>query len=86
MTPADPCHGRPVARILVAPAPFKGTLSAAAAAAEIARGLRVSGHHVVVRPLPDGGEGTLDALVDAWALARRAFARAVRVRGGRAQR
>jgi len=58
-----------MARVLVAPAPFKGTLSARAAAATIGAVLRDAGHDVLQRPLPDGGEGTLDALAAAWGLA-----------------
>jgi glycerate kinase len=57
-----------MARVLVAPAPFKGTLSAREACAVIAHTLRAAGHDVIERPLPDGGEGTLDALVEAWQL------------------
>lgn len=49
-------------RIVVAPDKFKGTLSAAACADAIAAPLRAAGHDVVVRPMADGGEGTLDAL------------------------
>ncbi len=49
-------------RIVVAPDKFKGTLSAAACADAIAVPLRAAGHDVVVRPMADGGEGTLDAL------------------------
>jgi glycerate kinase len=62
-----------MARVLVASAPFKGTLSAFEATAAIAQPLRESGHAVVERPLPDGGEGTLDALATAWRLRRVEF-------------
>lgn len=55
-------------RVLVAPDKFRGTLSAEEAASAIARGwLRGRpGDHVEALPLADGGEGTLDVLVDAF--------------------
>jgi glycerate kinase len=57
---------------LVCPDKFKGTLDAAAAAAAMASGLRRAGFdEVVTRPLADGGEGTLDALVAARGGSRR---------------
>ncbi|MDP2313738.1 MAG: glycerate kinase [Pseudomonadota bacterium] len=51
-------------RVLVAPASFKGTLSAAEAADAIAAGVRRArpDADVIVRPVADGGEGTLDVL------------------------
>ncbi|MEA2427588.1 MAG: glycerate 2-kinase [Thermoleophilaceae bacterium] len=49
--------------VLVAPDSFKGTLSAPAVAAAVARGLRAGGRDAVEMPLGDGGEGTLDALL-----------------------
>jgi glycerate 2-kinase len=49
-------------RIVVAPDKFRGTVTAAAAAEALARGLRDLGHDVVEVPLADGGEGTLDVL------------------------
>jgi glycerate 2-kinase len=48
--------------VLVAPDSFKGTISAPAVAAAVARGLRAAGRNAVELPLGDGGEGTLDAL------------------------
>ena len=51
--------------ILVAPDSFKGTLSAARVAEEIGRGLEAAGRKVDLCPVADGGEGTLEALVDA---------------------
>jgi glycerate kinase len=49
---------------LACPDKFRGTLSAAAAAAAIAVGLRTAGcAEVRELPLADGGEGTLDALM-----------------------
>jgi glycerate kinase len=54
------------------PDKFRGTLSAAAAAAAIAAGLRRGGIDSVLEiPLADGGEGTLDALLAARGGARR---------------
>jgi glycerate 2-kinase len=56
-------RGRPV---LVAPDKFKGTLSAAEAAAAIGRGLAAGGiQHVELVPVADGGEGTMESLVRA---------------------
>ena len=51
-------------RVVVAPDSFKGTADAAAVAAAIADGWRGAhpGDEVVVLPMADGGEGTLDAL------------------------
>lgn len=54
-------------RVLLAPDSFKGSLSAGAAARAMAAGLRTALPHVdcIVRPLADGGEGTLAALAAA---------------------
>jgi glycerate kinase len=54
-------------KIVVAPNSFKGSLSAAEAAAAIARGVRESlpDAEVVEVPVADGGEGTVEALVSA---------------------
>ncbi len=53
--------------VVVAPAPFKGALSAVGAAHAIAAGVRLAAPDVRVVELPvaDGGEGTRDALVAA---------------------
>ncbi len=53
--------------VVVAPAAFKGALSAAGAARAIAAGVRlaVTGVETRIVPVADGGEGTLDALVAA---------------------
>jgi glycerate kinase len=49
---------------LVCPDKFRGTLTAAAAAAAMAAGVREAGFDdVAVLPLADGGDGTLDALL-----------------------
>ena len=73
--------------MLVAPAKFKGSASAGEVAAALARGLRRSGAEVVQRPIADGGEGTLDVLVDVGARVERvdaldAFGRPVPCRLG----
>ncbi len=49
-------------RIVVAPDKFRGTVTASECAEALAGPLRSAGHDVVVRPMADGGEGTLDAL------------------------
>ena len=48
-------------RILICPDKFRGTISAAGAAGAIAEALAAHADEVVVKPLADGGEGTLDA-------------------------
>jgi glycerate 2-kinase len=50
---------------LVAPDSFKGTFSAREVAGAIAEGLRNAGREAVELPVADGGEGTMDALVNA---------------------
>ncbi|WP_350347515.1 glycerate kinase [Agromyces sp. G08B096] len=54
-------------RIVVAPDSFKGTVDAAGAAAAIARGWLAErpGDDLVLRPMADGGEGTIDAFAAA---------------------
>ncbi len=54
-------------RVLVAPDSFKESLTAAQAARAIARGVAAAcpGAEIVELPLADGGEGTVDALVNA---------------------
>jgi glycerate kinase len=49
-------------RALLCPASLKGVLSAEAAAAALARGVRAAGGDAVELPIADGGEGTADAL------------------------
>jgi glycerate 2-kinase len=57
---------------LVCPDKFKGTLTAADAAAAMSAGLRRAGFEEIEElPLADGGEGTLDALVAALGGSRR---------------
>lgn len=57
---------------LVCPDKFRGTLTAAAAAEAMSRGLRTAGFESVRSvPLADGGEGTIDALLEARGGARR---------------
>lgn len=48
----------------MAPDSFKGTHSAVQVASAIARGLQASGYEVDQCPVADGGEGTLDVLVE----------------------
>ena len=52
-------------RIVVAPQEYKGTLSAAEAAAAMAEAVRrvLPEADVLVLPLADGGPGTVDAIV-----------------------
>jgi glycerate kinase len=50
--------------VLVAPDSFKGTFSAVTIAAKIGRGLEQQGWSIDLCPLADGGEGTLEVLVE----------------------
>jgi glycerate kinase len=52
--------------MLVAPDSFKGTLSAAEVAHALGEGLREAGMPADLCPVADGGEGTLDALCEAF--------------------
>ncbi|WP_042426172.1 glycerate kinase [Streptacidiphilus anmyonensis] len=54
-------------RVVIAPDSFKGTATAAEAAAALADGWRSlrPDDHLEIRPMADGGEGTLDAVVAA---------------------
>jgi glycerate kinase len=59
-------------RAVVCPDKFRGSLSAAAAATAMAEGIRRGGvDDVIAVPLADGGEGTLDTLLDAVGGSRR---------------
>src|SRR6266508_5433003 len=51
-------------RVVVAPNAFKGNLSAHAAAEAIAAGVTAAGAEPVILPVADGGDGTLDVLVE----------------------
>jgi glycerate 2-kinase len=51
-------------RFLVAPDSFKGTLTAREVARAIAAGLRAGGAEAEECPVADGGEGTIDVLLD----------------------
>jgi glycerate kinase len=66
-------------KVVVAPNAFKGTLTASEAAAAIARGVREvwPDAEVAEVPVADGGDGTVEALVDA----RRGEYRTARVEG-----
>lgn len=61
--------------VVVAPGPFKGSLSASEAARAIAAGFRLAATGVETRimPVADGGQGTLDALVAAAGGRTRSF-------------
>ena len=52
-------------RIVVAPAAFKGTLSARDAAAAMAQGVRDAraDAEIIELPMADGGDGTLDVML-----------------------
>jgi glycerate kinase len=50
--------------VLVAPDSFKGTMDAVEVAAAIAGGLRAAGREAVELPVADGGEGTMDVLLN----------------------
>lgn len=52
-------------RLLIAPDAFKGTLSAREVAAAVATGVRGAGGEAEECPVADGGEGTVDVLIDA---------------------
>jgi glycerate kinase len=54
-------------RIVIAPDSFKGTIAAAEVAAALAEGWRSvrADDELVLRPMADGGEGTLDAFAEA---------------------
>jgi glycerate kinase len=69
-----------VSRVVFAPDSFKGTVSAADAASALARGWQSvrPDDDVVLRPMADGGEGTIDAFAAAMPDAER---RPVTVRG-----
>jgi glycerate 2-kinase len=56
-----------VTRVIVAPDKFKGSLTATAVAASVAAGLRRAAPdlEVVQNPVADGGDGTLEAALDA---------------------
>jgi glycerate kinase len=64
VTAAGP-EGRPSALIVVAPDKFKGSLTAADAAAALARGLRrqLPGARIVEHPIADGGEGSVEMVL-----------------------
>lgn len=55
-------------KVVVAADSFKGSLSAAQACSAIAAGVRLAcpDAEILVRPMADGGEGTLEALASAW--------------------
>jgi len=48
-------------RVVVAPDKFRGTVTAAEAAAALGAGVRAAGHRATLKPMADGGEGLLEA-------------------------
>lgn len=59
-------------KIVIAPDSFKGSLSAANAAAAMAAGVRDAwgeAVEIIQRPMADGGEGTLQVIATAWGVA-----------------
>ncbi|MBN9612897.1 MAG: glycerate kinase, partial [Actinobacteria bacterium] len=54
-------------RVVLAPDSFKGSISAAAAAAALAAGWRAErpADELILKPMADGGEGTLDTVAAA---------------------
>jgi len=68
-----PIRGVP-ATILVAPDAFKGTFSAAEVAEAIGRGLTAAARTVDLCPIADGGEGTLEVLLEPLSLELRSAA------------
>ena len=59
------CHEGNCVHVVIAPDKFKGTLTAAQAADALAKGVRAAIPHasMTLRPMADGGEGTIDALL-----------------------
>ena len=66
----DRTSRRSTPSFLVAPDSFKGTLSARQVAEAIGRGLEDAGAMADLCPVADGGEGTMEILVNAWAVRR----------------
>jgi glycerate kinase len=59
-------------KIVIAPDSFKGSLSAAKAAAAMAAGVQDAwgeAIEIIQRPMADGGEGTLEVIATAWGVA-----------------
>ena len=69
----------PVLRIVLAPDSFKGSLAAPDVCAALARGIvrAIPDAQIRARPMADGGEGTLDAVLTAVGAAGRRLARDV---------
>ncbi|TDW28656.1 glycerate kinase [Cryobacterium psychrophilum] len=71
----DPASPKPLT-IVIAPDSFKGSLTAAEAAAAMAFGVRDvvgTAAHIVLCPMADGGEGTLDAIAAVWGVEPRSL-------------
>jgi glycerate kinase len=75
--------GSPGLRVLCAPNAFRGTLTAAAAAAALAAGARDAGALARALPMADGGDGTLDVLLAVSPAARIELHRVTGPLGGR---
>ncbi|MBV1777711.1 glycerate kinase [Paeniglutamicibacter sp. ABSL32-1] len=79
MPPAETKHLRTLS-IAIVPDSFKGSAGAGTVAQAMARGARTAaraaGREVAISTLPfaDGGEGTLDAILDAWDIPARSVA------------
>ena len=58
-------------RVVLAPDSFKGSADARAVARAMADGVREAGgeHDVFEIPMADGGEGTMDVIIDSWGVA-----------------
>jgi glycerate kinase len=71
-------HPDRVLRVAIVPDSFKGSVSALEAATAMARGVREASVAATLDlrtcPMADGGEGTLDALLDAWGVVARTCA------------
>jgi glycerate kinase len=50
--------------VLISPDAFKGTLTASEVAAAIGRGVEAAGYNADLLPIADGGEGTLEVLLE----------------------
>ena len=81
--PGEGLAGGPGLRVLCAPNAFRGTLTAAAAAAALAAGARDAGALARALPMADGGDGTLDVLLAVSPAARIELHRVCGPLGGR---
>ncbi len=72
-------------RVVIAPDSFKGSLSAPEVCAALGRGLAraIPGNELRLRPMADGGEGTLDAILAATGTSAQRQSHAVAVQEAR---